>query len=825
MLFYEKYLKYKTKYIALKQSINNNWIGGNEYLNVEFKICNVKINCSGDKFENPLKKIDFSNSKISIENINKLFDILKKYNICNLPAEKQTKIFCNIFKMIQSNSTYDDILKYIRHISISNKIGGDVSKRDETFLTKFKEDLIKQKDNIVYFANFEITEEILPIYKGDPEHMISRIRDVYKNPDLTGLNPLVNPSILSVVDSDIIILDEVTLELINSTLDSIIAQNKFVRDDTANNRCIHFNEEFNRKDIINFFFQKDIKKFLNEHPDYKKSEFFIEFKAKTKTVEGFEKNPENFRIFMHYNNWKKIIDNLWGNLVCKLLKNGDDSSNIVNKDIFYADICSSLTSNYANSSAYSNNFSIGIESTKDGPDNVVQLDLTKCYDSVKWPVLKFLLMGCFTRRFSKKYGPEKGLKLATHFVEIYMTLLTTMNISYNSIPIDLCTSLPTGPFSSASVFTWMMDELIYLWLDKNKSKYKLDEDFIIKIYIDDTFIKLKSAKAISNANEIVQSLWDFIQSFLLTVNLKKSVADPKLKLMIKETLQSNPKPLPPLEDTHMYLGIPFTRNIDKYFGVILDEFVDKKLNYKKFDTWFFIYNIVDNAEILSYLKWKLRPLFPSNQRRITINDIKSLIKKYLQTISVSVDTEEATKSIKYLLELELEKKIKEEKELTKRKLQNNFDLITKFYENTDFFTKKLLEGKEMNDKVIQKNLNEAYKYAINNNVYLYKNEDDGKIYRVCLIYTYSIEGDLGSLSHILCSNNLCHFVIMWRYKNVDAINNEKNIVCSLRANFKFDVAKLAEKYGGGGHANAAGGIFISEHPKIFFKLRKINQNI
>ena len=102
--------------------------------------------------------------------------------------------------MIQSNSTYDDILNYIKQLYLFNKIGGDISKRDETFLNKFKEDLTKQKKNIVYFANFIITEETLPIYKGTPQDMIARIRDVYKKPDLTGLNPLVKPERLSVVD-------------------------------------------------------------------------------------------------------------------------------------------------------------------------------------------------------------------------------------------------------------------------------------------------------------------------------------------------------------------------------------------------------------------------------------------------------------------------------------------------------------------------------------------------------------------------------------------------------------------------------------------------
>jgi hypothetical protein len=404
-----------------------------------------------------------------------------------------------------------------------------------------------------------------------------------------------------------------------------------------------------------------------------------------------------------------------------------------------------------------------------------------------------------------------------------MNLLTTINIEYNNEPIQIYTSLPTGPMSSAGVFTWMTDELIYLWLDKNKSKYKLDEDFMIKMYIDDTYVRLKSEKAISNATEIIQDLWDFIQSFLLIVNLKKSVADPNLNLMIKQKLGDKAEMLPPLKETNMYLGIPFTRDPDIYLSTILDEFVDKKLNYKKFDSWFFIYNIVDNPNILSYLKWKLKPLFPSNQRKITINDIKSYIKRYLESLHVSVERE-PNKSIKLLLEEEEEKKLKKENDEKKRILQDQFDLITKFHTDSTFFNEKLKIGKERFDTITQQNLIEASKYAINNNIYLYKH-DDGKTYRVCLIYGSDVVGNAGSLAHLLCAKRLCHFVILWRYRNVDALSNEKNITCSLRANFEFDCAKLAEKYGGGGHANASGGIYISEHPKIFFKLVKINKNI
>ena len=176
MSFYEKYIIYKNKYIYLKneynlnQKQNTNWIGGNDESHVDFKICSVKINCSNDQFENPFKKFEFSNSKISKENINKLFDHLKKLNICNLSIDKQTKIMCKTFKMIESNSTYDNIIKYISELSINNKIG--VGKRDESFLTKFEEELKTNTGDITYIADFEITEEIIPLYKGDPQLMI-----------------------------------------------------------------------------------------------------------------------------------------------------------------------------------------------------------------------------------------------------------------------------------------------------------------------------------------------------------------------------------------------------------------------------------------------------------------------------------------------------------------------------------------------------------------------------------------------------------------------------------------------------------------------------
>jgi len=114
---------------------------------------------------------------------------------------------------------------------------------------------------------------------------------------------------------------------------------------------------------------------------------------------------------------------------------------------------------------------------------------------------------------------------------------------------------------------------------------------------------------------------------------------------------------------------------------------------------------------------------------------------------------------------------------------------------------------------LAKNLKYAISVISNTDVYFYT-DDDGTKYRVCLIHSYN--GDVNSLAHMLCNNDFCHFVIMWYYKNEYALNNDKNIVCSLRAWNKFDVSKLAVKYGGGGHANASGGVMISEHPIKFF---------
>jgi nanoRNase/pAp phosphatase (c-di-AMP/oligoRNAs hydrolase) len=223
-------------------------------------------------------------------------------------------------------------------------------------------------------------------------------------------------------------------------------------------------------------------------------------------------------------------------------------------------------------------------------------------------------------------------------------------------------------------------------------------------------------------------------------------------------------------------------------------------------------------EIYNELLWGMPA--PTDKNGIKEMSIKAAMK--FDDIQAKIDRKEIVDNY-FILEHPVQEKPKGAREDKREKLFERYKLIDKIYTDKAFFDKCIEEGKKITEKSERQYLTDAYRYIINNDVYLYKNEDDGKTYRVCLIYDY--KGDVNSLSNVLCNNNFCHFVIMWYYKNEYAIDNKKNIACSLRAWYKFDVSKLAQKYGGGGHMNASGGVYIDKHPTVFFNLVKINKNI
>jgi len=232
----------------------------------------------------------------------------------------------------------------------------------------------------------------------------------------------------------------------------------------------------------------------------------------------------------------------------------------------------------------------------------------------------------------------------------------------------------------------------------------------------------------------------------------------------------------------------------------------------------------DNADAFYEIYHELLWDVPAPKTKAEINEMSVIKSAVFDGIQSRIDAKELPENF-----LELEPAVKpvvskeKVKDDNKRKLIEKFQLIDKIHTDKEFFIKCIQDGNKITDKSIKEYLTEAYKYITNNNVYLFKNEDDNKTYRVCLIYNF--KGDANSLANVLCSYNFCHFAINWYYKDEFAIKNEKNIVCSLRAWYKFDVSKLAEKYGGGGHANASGGVFINQHPITFFKLKKIHRLI
>ena len=126
MSFYEKYLKYKQKYIQLKTEYGlgqapgtrikekyNNWTGGS---NVTFDLITMKMRENVKNIDyikdiplNPLD--DFSETEILIseENLNILFKELDKFNFGSLPKDDQKKIIIQMLNLVKKNYTIGQV--------------------------------------------------------------------------------------------------------------------------------------------------------------------------------------------------------------------------------------------------------------------------------------------------------------------------------------------------------------------------------------------------------------------------------------------------------------------------------------------------------------------------------------------------------------------------------------------------------------------------------------------------------------------------------------------------------------------------------------------
>jgi oligoribonuclease NrnB/cAMP/cGMP phosphodiesterase (DHH superfamily) len=121
--------------------------------------------------------------------------------------------------------------------------------------------------------------------------------------------------------------------------------------------------------------------------------------------------------------------------------------------------------------------------------------------------------------------------------------------------------------------------------------------------------------------------------------------------------------------------------------------------------------------------------------------------------------------------------------------KNMFILFDELYNNSDNKISYYLNLGELINLSIQ---NKANNIACSHSKKINKYQN----YNICIVNCPSdIISEVGS---ILTKDYNFDFIVLWRYNHPN-----KEYIVSLRANNKVNIANIAVKYGGGGHANAA----------------------
>jgi len=330
---------------------------------------------------------------------------------------------------------------------------------------------------------------------------------------------------------------------------------------------------------------EDIKKAINFNNCMNKNKSILKFNkcfVIPKYKSGYTNNPSNFRYLVNHSNVIKIIDRIWYQSLIDCIKN-----NLPDKKIYKVNLFPGFNVKVIDT-AINNTFNI---------NSTVLIDINKAFDSLEWNVLEDLLIS----NISRKTDPN----IACSLVNYYLIILKNRKTFYNNKPITISKGIPTGLPSSPLIFTLVIEEIIFRWM--NKMNFHNFIDFIINIYIDDIYIKIFDSH---KAQYIIFSLIFHLQNFNLHVNMLKSKAAPNLNLS-----------LPHLTYSDSYLGIPFTRNKKIYCNLILNEFQNKLIC-----NWDHIYSILVNKEnnyniILGFLNYKLAPFIDFNNTNITNREL------------------------------------------------------------------------------------------------------------------------------------------------------------------------------------------------------------
>jgi hypothetical protein len=287
-------------------------------------------------------------------------------------------------------------------------------------------------------------------------------------------------------------------------------------------------------------------------------------------------NPENFRYLINHHNAIKILDRIWYKEVLDKC-----NYNLPDRDIFKLSFDNSTN---LITTASNNTLS---------RDNVLLLDLIKAYDSLEWNIIEHLLFHSLQRKINIIYAIE--------YVQQYMLILSNRTIKYNNEKINVTKGISTGLPSSTLIFTFIMDEIIFRWM--KKYNFYNNIDFILNIYIDDFYIKILNH---SKTNLIISSLISYLNKFKLYINYNKSKIDYNL-----HNLSTITRKFKMLQETDLYLGIPFTRNIPQYISIILQELERKhKLSYQ-WSEIMYILQVEHHRHkniIMGFMYYKLTPL-------------------------------------------------------------------------------------------------------------------------------------------------------------------------------------------------------------------------
>lgn len=133
-------------------------------------------------------------------------------------------------------------------------------------------------------------------------------------------------------------------------------------------------------------------------------------------------------------------------------------------------------------------------------------------------------------------------------------------------------------------------------------------------------------------------------------------------------------------------------------------------------------------------------------------------------------------------------------------VEEAFKLFDEVYSSQDKF-KEILNIGVLLEKKKDKQVKNIARLA-KEKIYMYNG------YKACIVNCdHELASDLGN--YILRTSD-CDFTVCWRYNH-----SKEEYWMSLRADNKVDVSEICQKYGGGGHKNAAG-CTSKIHPSVLF---------